>query len=150
MQKFSISISVAMLLAFSPIGVMAQTDNIDEAMMVVTPDDLATERYSAMIEFPKAYVSGVCLLKTDDEGVKGCIFNEFGISALEFERRAGKKKVKIVSAIKMINKWYIKRLLSRDLMHVLDNLQRGVNTYRNEKYNINYKFTPINYDATQE
>lgn len=111
----------------------------------------ASHKYSAMIELPKAYVSGVCVLKAENDTVTGCLFNEFGISALEFVRYPGKKKVKLLSVIKMLDKWYIKRVLSRDMARVLDNLAQGESEYRDERYKINYKFTLLNDDnATEE
>jgi hypothetical protein len=111
----------------------------------------STARYSAMIELPKAYLSGVCIVKTENDTITGCLFNEFGISALEFVRYPGKKKAKILSVIKMLDKWHIKRVLSRDIAHVLDNLQQGKEEYRDERYKINYKFTLMSDDnATEE
>ena len=104
-----------------------------------------------MIELPNAYLSGVCIVKTENDTITGCLFNEFGISALEFVRYPGKKKAKILSVIKMLDKWYIKRVLSRDIAHVLDNLQQGKEEYRDERYKINYKFTLMSDDnATEE
>lgn len=111
----------------------------------------ASRKYTAMIELPKAYVSGVCVLKAENDTVTGCLFNEFGISALEFVRYPGKKKVKLLSVIKMLDKWYIKHVLSRDMARVLDNLAQGESEYRDERYKINYKFTLLNDDnATEE
>lgn len=108
-------------------------------------------KYSAMIELPKAYLSGVCVLRTENDTVTGCLFNEFGISALEFVRYPGKKKAKILSVIEMLDKWYIKRVLSRDIARLLDNLKLGKGEYYDERYKINYKFTSLNdNNATEE
>lgn len=131
----SISIMVFLLL-------MGMQAHAQEALLVDTIG--ATNRYSAMIELPKAYLSGVCIMKTDEQGmVKGCLFNEFGISALEFTYCPGEKKVKLLSVIKMMNKWYIKCILRRDLAQVYHQLLEGKSTYRNEKYHITYQFTPL-------
>lgn len=101
-------------------------------------------KYLAMIELPKAYLSGVCILKTMEDGkVVGCLFNEFGISALEFTYRPGDKKVKLINVIPMMNKWYVKRIIRRDLVKVYQGLLRGESIYRNEKYHITYKLTPV-------
>jgi hypothetical protein len=109
-----------------------------------------TAKYSAMIELPKAYLSGVCVMKTENDTITGCLFNEFGISALEFVRYPGKKRAKILSVIQMLDKWYIKRVLSRDIACLLDNLQLGKDEYRDERYKINYKFTLISDDNATE
>lgn len=137
MRQYLKSISIVAVLLLTCLHTQAQ-----EALLVDTIG--ATNRYSAMIELPKAYLSGVCILKTDEQGlVKGCFFNEFGISALEFTYSPGEKKVKLLSVIKMMNKWYIKRILRRDLAQVYRQLLEGNSTYHNEKYHITYQFTPL-------
>lgn len=106
-------------------------------------------RSSAMIEMPKGYVSGVCVMYNDGTDVKASIFNEFGISAIDFVYNPQKDKVKLVSVIKMLDKWYIRKLLKGDLRKVIHCLQQGEGKYRNEKYKIDYKFSPLN-DETEE
>ena len=106
-------------------------------------------RYNAVIEMGRGYVSGVCILARDGETVRGCLFNEFGISALAFEYDTATDKVKLTDVIKMLNKWYIRRTLRQDLRQVMHGLADGVMTYRNEKRNINYKFTILE-NATEE
>ncbi len=123
--------------------------------MLLLPDAargqaVSEARYSAMIELPKAYVSGVCIVQTRNDTVTGCLFNEFGISAIEFVRHPGKKKVKLLSTIKMLDKWYIRRVISRDLACLLDRMQPDGATYRNERRKITYTLTTLNDDATEE
>ena len=106
-------------------------------------------RSSAMIEMPKGYVSGICAMYNDGTDVKASIFNEFGISAIDFVYNPQKDKVKLVSVIKMLNKWYIRKLLKSDLRKVMHCLQQGNGEYRNERYKIDYKFSPLK-DETEE
>ena len=106
-------------------------------------------RSSAMIEMPKGYVSGICVMYNDGTDVKASIFNEFGISAIDFVYNPQKDKVKLVSVINMLNKWYIRKLLKSDLRKVVHCLQQGVGEYRNERYKIDYKFSPLK-DETEE
>ena len=54
-------------------------------------------RYSAYIELPRGYVSGMLVLHHEEETVKGSLFNEFGISAMDFAYRPQKDKVKLLS-----------------------------------------------------
>ncbi len=98
-------------------------------------------RYNAVIEMKKGYMSGVCILVNDGGLVKGSLFNEFGISALEFTYRSGTQKVKLLSVIKMLDKWYIKRVLRKDLAQLMEQLRQGKGEYKNERFKINYKFT---------
>lgn len=98
-------------------------------------------RYNAVIEMKKGYMSGVCILANDGGLVKGSLFNEFGISALEFIYRSDTQKVKLLSVIKMLDKWYIKRVLKKDLAQLMEQLRQGKGEYKNERFKINYKFT---------
>lgn len=101
-------------------------------------------RYAAIIETPKAYLSGICILYHDDNGdIKGSFFNEFGISAIDFTYIAKKDKVKLHHVIKMMNKWYIRRVLRHDLREVLQQLKNGNGNYTNTKYHLTYQFTPV-------
>ena len=100
-------------------------------------------RYTALIEMPKAYLSGICILLREDEVLKGAVFNEFGVSAVDFSYYPKKDKVKLHHVIKMLNRWYIKRILKKDLRELIHCLQQGDTQYRNEKYKIYYKFTPL-------
>lgn len=106
-------------------------------------------KYAATIEMKKGYISGICFLSEEGDTIKGSLFNEFGISAFDFTYLRSRQKVKLENVIKMLNKWYIKRVLRQDLVHVLDNLQRGITSYSNDKYHINYQFSRLK-DETEE
>ena len=44
----------------------------------------------------------------------------------------------------MLNKWYIKRVLKKDMRNIIPHLlESAAYEYRNEKYNIHYLFTPL-------
>lgn len=106
-------------------------------------------RTSALIEMPKGYVSGICVMYNDGENVKASIFNEFGISAIDFIYEPKKDKVKLESVIRMLDKWYIRKLLKSDLCKVMHCLQQDKGEYRNERYKIDYKFSLLK-DDTEE
>ena len=148
MRKFLVSISIGLLALLSQ-SAWAQTAQAPLQECYV--DSVGSKmKYAATIEMSKGYISGICILMTDEDGlVKGSLFNEFGISAIDFTYRRGDKKAKFVNVIQMLNKWYVKRVLSRDLVQVIHHLQDGLPTYRNEKYKIDYKFTVLK-DATPE
>ncbi len=107
-------------------------------------------KYDAMIEMPKAYISGICIMLNDSTEIKGSIFNEFGVSAIDFSFAPQKDKVKLHHVMGMMNKWYIKKILRKDLCHLMHNLQKGIGSYKNEKYDITYSFTPMNIDQNYE
>lgn len=138
MRNFLLSVSLLML---AGVQAVAQTA-FPEA-------DGGRMRYNAVVEMPKGYLSGVCILLHEGNEVRGSFFNEFGISAIDFTYRTDKDKVKLHSVIAMLNKWYIKRVLRKDLRQLLHRLQQGETSYRNERYKIDYRFMPMN-DETDE
>lgn len=106
-------------------------------------------KYNATIEMSKGYVSGVCIMANDGSVIKGSLFNEFGISAIDFTYQPDKKKVKLLSVIKILNKWYIKKVLRKDLVQVMENLSKGIYSYHDKKFKIDYNFSILK-DATEE
>ncbi len=100
-------------------------------------------RYAVYIELPRSYISGVCILLHDGTEVKGSLFNEFGISAMDFVYRPKKDKVKLLSVQKMLDKWYIRKRLKRDLRELIHVLQQGGSRYVDEKYHITFQFNPM-------
>ena len=108
------------------------------------PDSIGSKmKYNATIEMKKGYLSGICILIRDKDGYKGSIFNEFGISVLDFTYQPVTGKVKLENVIHLLDKWYIKRLLKQDLSQVIKNLQNGISIYDNKKYKIHYQFTEL-------
>ena len=100
-------------------------------------------RYRVMMETPKAYLSGICILVNDSTEVKGSMFNEFGVSAMDFTYFPSKDKVKLHHVTKMLDKWYIRRVLKKDLRALIHNLKDGVCDYDDTKYKIRFNFTPM-------
>ena len=104
-------------------------------------------KFNAMIEMPQGYVSGVCVILREGDMFKGSIFNEFGITAMDFTFNPSKGKVKLVSVLPMLNKWYIKRTLKGDLKKVMQALERGETAYENQRRHIIYQFDPMTDDG---
>ena len=101
-------------------------------------------KYSAYIDMPQGYVSGVCVLFNEGTVIRGSLFNEFGITALNFSYDLKKEKIKLYSVVKLMDKWYIKRILKKDLKQLMKCLQKGESVYQNEKYHITYSFSTLN------
>ena len=139
-----------MLLAL-PISVQAQT--------TFPSAEGERAKYAAYIEMPKAYVSGICVLLQEDGLIKGSLFNEFGITALDFTYNPQRDKIKLHSVMKMMDKWYIRKVLRGDFSFFLSNYDQGRNVVKkkrkltvmpngdiivsNERYKINYTFSPM-------
>lgn len=61
----------------------------------------------------KGYLSGISVLVRETDVFRGVLFNEFGITALEFTYNPQKKKVKLEQVIAMLDKWYIRRVIKK-------------------------------------
>lgn len=106
-------------------------------------------RYTAVVQMPDACLSGICVLLNDSGVVRGCLFNEFGITLLDFSYRPERQKVKLHHVLRMIDRWYVRRVLRKDLALLMRALQGGANCYTNERRNISYRFVPIKDEETE-
>ena len=106
-------------------------------------------RYSSYIEMNGAYISGIFVLLNEDGVIQGCLFNEFGITAIEFSYNPERNKVKLKHVIKMMDKWYIRRVLRKDIAQLMSLLYNGKTEYQNTRRNISYQFIPIIDEVTQ-
>jgi hypothetical protein len=125
---------ISLLLAL-PISVQAQT--------TFPSAEGERAKYAAYIEMPKAYVSGICVLLQEDGLIKGSLFNEFGITALDFTYNPQRDKIKLHSVMKMMDKWYIRKVLKKDLRQVMKTLKEGQTEYTNQRRHIVYRFHGI-------
>lgn len=113
------------------------------AQSIFPKNEGETAQYSAYIQMSKAYISGVCVLLKENDEIKGSIFNEFGFTAIDFTYNIKKNKVKLIYVFEMMNKWYIKKTLKKDLANLLTVLQKGETQYINSKRHITYTFKPM-------
>ena len=144
MRKYLLLISI-LLLPLMSLTVQAQ----DRLIAQQTPlsDSIGCKtKYATTIELSKGYLSGITVMVREADVYHGVLFNEFGITALEFTYQPQIKKVELIEVIAMLDKWYIRRVLKNDLQHVMENLMKGNPTYKNEKYHISYKFSVMSND----
>ena len=117
------------------------------------------KQFNVIIETPKANVSGICIIKTDEEGSKGAIVNEFGIHVLDFTVSSDNRKVKLLHVVDFLNKWYIKRVLRKDLQFLFSSnrsdrrrelhIDGDTTVMQNKRYKITYTFTEIKDETDQ-
>lgn len=100
-------------------------------------------RFNAVIETERAAITGICAMLREGDMVKASLFNEFGITALDFTYDVKKRKVKLHTVLPMLNKWYIRHTLRGDLKHLMQALDSGETGYANTRRHITYQFTPI-------
>ena len=144
MRKYLLLISI-LLLSLASLTVQAQ-----DSLLVQQPplsDSIGCKtKYATTIELSKGYLSGITIMVREADVYHGVLFNEFGITALEFTYQPQTKKVELIEVIAMLDKWYIRRVLKNDLQHVMENLMKGNPTYKDEKYHISYKFSVMSND----
>lgn len=114
-----------------------------EAQSAFPSNDGECFKYNAYIEMPRAYISGISMLLKEEGVIKGCIFNEFGITALDFTYNPQRQKVKLYHIIEIMDKWYIRRVIRKDIAKLMLCLQKGETQYLNERHQIKYQFLPI-------
>ena len=115
--------------------------------LLLLATDLQAQSVSGMsveISFEKGGITGVCLLRKEEQTVSGTIMNEFGIKVFDFVYYPQRDKLRLFNVIEMLDKWYIRRVVRRDLKQVLPHLP-PVSEYRyeNRKRHIHYLFTPL-------
>lgn len=119
--------------------------------------DSCATKYSVCISFRGTPITGLCIVRGNDDEVIGSVINEFGIKAFDFVFSKDKGKTRLHNVIKMMNKWYVKKVVRADLSTLLRSKNsekqmkrrtilkdNGILTLNNNKYNITYKFIPIN------
>jgi hypothetical protein len=87
--------------------------------------------------------------------------NEFGIHALDFTVSADRRKVRLLHVVDFLNKWYIKRVLRKDLQFLFSRAGQYSDRRRelhtdgnttvmyNKRYKITYTFTEIKDETDQ-
>lgn len=144
MRKYLLLISI-LLLSLASLTVQAQ-DSLIVQQAPLSDSIGCKTRYVTTIELSKGYLSGITIMVREADVYHGVLFNEFGITALEFTYQPQTKKVELIEVIAMLDKWYIRRVLKNDLQHVMENLMKGNPTYKDEKYHISYKFSVMSND----
>ena len=120
------------------------------------------QQYSVAIEARGAELTGVCIVKTDAEGSRGAIVNEFGFHALDFTLSANRRKVKLLNVMEQLDRWYIRKVVRKDLRILWGATQSGPQKGRrtiaveadgtvvltNQKYKLKYSLKKID-DTTE-
>lgn len=121
-------------------------------------DSVATAEYSVVIDVRGRQITGICMINTATDGsAVGTIVNEFGIRAFDFTFDG--QKATVQNVFPPINKWYIRRVLNRDMAFLLTNMHTNTTvekgkrtitvspsgdiTLTNRKYKISYTFKPL-------
>lgn len=117
-----------------------------------------SQKYTISITLSRAGITGICVLRDNGGQVVGSVVNEFGIKAFDFVYDKKKDKTKLKNVIKMLDKWYIKKVIAADFSVLIrkHNKSRhlrkrnlccdgGKVKLENRKYDIIYKFESIDH-----
>ncbi len=144
-------------LALISIAVLFSTCLYAQDSIYVVPliKDTKTQ-YDVDIEYSKANISGICIIKTDSLGTKGVVMNEFGIKLMDFIVSPDRQKVELADVSDFIDKWYIRKVITSDLTVLFSTWKSNVGVekdhrlltidndgnivLKNMKYNISYNF----------
>ena len=100
-------------------------------------------RCSMNIDFRRSYLSGICVMHNDGKKVRGAMFNEFGISVVGFSYNERRNRTKIENVMAMLDKWYIRWRLKKDLTQIMLKLRQGNCYYKDEKFGIICTFSEL-------
>ncbi len=121
-------------------------------------DSVVSKEYNLLMQVKGNEISNICVMKTEPDGsIVGTVVSQFGIKAFDFTYNQGKAQV--LNLIAMLDKWYIRKVLRKDLTFILQNLPEGKDVVKkkrkmtflpngdidvvNEKYKIRYLFSRI-------
>ena len=101
MRKYLLLISI-LLLSLASLTVQAQ-DSLIVQQAPLSDSIGCKTRYATTIELSKGYLSGITIMVREADVYHGVLFNEFGITALEFTYQPQTKKVELIEVIAMLD-----------------------------------------------
>lgn len=147
MRRCLLLISILLLTCLNPVHAVQ-----------IAKDSVVTKEYHLLMQVRGREVTTICIMNMEaDAHIVGTVINEFGIKVFDFTYDNG--KAQILNVFGPLNKWYIRKVLKGDFSFILSNIGRGENVVKkkrrldvmpngdisvcDERYNINYLFTPI-------
>ncbi|MGN0281670.1 MAG: hypothetical protein ACI4B3_05140 [Prevotella sp.] len=105
---------------------------------------IAIDRYTVSIEMNRGGITGIAVLNDDSVSTVGSFINEFGIKAFDFCYDKRRRKVKLMNVMKMMDKWYVRKVLRHDLLLLLEKREAGEPMrLTNQRHHIIYIFEPL-------
>lgn len=125
---------------------------------VMTADSAMTYEYHLTMQVRGHEITGICMMsQSADHGIMGTVISEFGMKAFDFIY--DNKKVQLLNIVAFLDKWYIRKVLRKDLAFILSQMEQGVDFKKksrsiqfkpdgeieavNSRYKIYYTFTPM-------
>lgn len=96
-----------------------RTDTTGSSCLFLFSDN-ETTRYTVAITYKNASFSGICVVKRMDGIIAGSIVNEFGIRAFDFKMSGNRRRVKLLNAMKPLDKCLVRKAIARDLKRLFN------------------------------
>lgn len=90
-------------------------------------------------------LSGICILLCSGDTVKASIVNNFGATLIDYSYDTKKSKIKLHYVFEKLNKWYIRRVLKRNLKKIMLAMRSGESSYKDVRHKLSYTFI-LNHD----
>lgn len=116
--------------------------------------------YRVTLDFGRAHFSGICVMKCLHGEIVGTLMNEFGLRAFDIRYDPHRGRVRLTNLLELLDRWYIRKTLRRDLTLLLRNgdsevplklrgrrirrLDDGTLALNHIRRELNLKFTPLN------
>lgn len=127
-----------------------------ELLLLLPCSATESKEYNLLMNARGREITAICMMNVEDDGsILGTIVTEMGIKVFDFSYTDGKTKV--MNVLAPLNKWYIRKVLRKDLSFILSNIDGGKDVVykkrcmtfntdgnivvRNDKYNISYIFS---------
>lgn len=127
MRRFLLSISLLLAAVFSldARGVSVVTEPVEvtgttETAYLFPFDGDESTRYTVAITFKNASFSGICVVKNIGTQIAGTIVSEFGIRAFDFTMSQDRRRVKLLTVMKPLDKCLIRKAIARDLKRLFN------------------------------
>lgn len=121
-------------------------------------------RYRFSLSAKNGGIEGVMVMNREDNDIVGCMFNEFGVSGIDFSYNLNRHSVKLLHVMPFLDKWYIRMVLRRDLKYCVELLtgmpcapgrrfeisrDDGSTTLSDRQYNLTFTFSPLEETLTE-
>lgn len=121
----SISLLLAAVFSLDARGVSVVTEPVEVTGITETAylfrfDGDESTRYTVAITFKNASFSGICVVKNIGTQIAGTIVNEFGIRAFDFTMSQDRRRVKLLTVMKPLDKCLIRKAIARDLKRLFN------------------------------
>lgn len=117
MRRFLLLISLILVTAgvARAAGESVEVYDTTESHYLFPFSDNEPVRYTVAITYKNASFSGICVVKRMDGIIAGSVVNEFGIRAFDFKMSGNRRRVKLLNAMKSLDKCLIRKAIAHDL-----------------------------------